>query len=162
MYIDKLKCTDLEQEFLRSIPEFWILLASPFIRAETRISESLEKYFRSYSGNRSLVPLSGVPLTPLLSKSKDNGPDFTQEFLGEVLLLARGPGALVAKDQGLLASSGPLGAVSKIGEAFTRKLLIRALNSEFKIRFNIRKSSYKGIPSVKSWKGQKPITKVKG
>jgi hypothetical protein len=49
------------------------------------------------------------------------------EFLGEVLLLARGPLALIAKDKGLMASSGPLGTVSNVDTAFITKTIIKAV-----------------------------------
>jgi len=117
--------------------------------AQTEVSILLEDYLRAYSGNRALVPLSGVPLTPLLSKGGVGLHSFGLDFLGEVLLLARGPLALIVRDKGLLAATGPLGNFSNVRETLTGKLLIRALKKAYNLPLNLVKRAYKGIPHSK-------------
>lgn len=108
----------------------------------------MEKYFRVFADTKSLVPRSGMPLTPLLSKGQTTSPPFRLSFLGEVLLLSRGVSALVSKDRGLITAGTPLGNVSNIETAFTGKLMIRLLK-HFGVVVNLSKATYKGIPSTK-------------
>jgi hypothetical protein len=135
-----------ELEKITAFSEFWILVSSPFIRAETEISDKLAVYYNSFSSGHMVTPLSGISIIPLLQKDIDPTLEFPLEFLGEIMLLARGPISLISRDKGLLAANSPLDFNKNISSHFTCKMLIRVLKKDFKIPFNVPKKFYKGMP----------------
>jgi len=157
---DSLMLRQVEKDFLnvKSFPELWILLSTPVMAAESKISDGLLEQLSSVAlpGSSSVVPRYGVPTSLLFSKDSPTLPSFTNEFLGEVLLLARGPLALVAKDKGLMASSGPLERQSSgysVSDSFKTTLLLRALKKT-KSLLGTELQVVRRLPKAKPWKSR--------
>lgn len=111
--------------------------------AEERISQLLLEYLNSFSTGSSLLPISGISLAPLLNKEFDVNMEFSLEFLGEILMLSRGPLALMARDKGILARA----TTKNVAKAFTSRLLVR-VTKQIILDFDITKKAYKGLPKV--------------
>jgi len=120
--------------------------------AESTISDKLISYYQFFSSGTRFIPICGISIIPLLQKDKDPTLDFPLEFLGEIMLLARGPISLICRDKGLLATNRPLDFNKNLSRHFISKMLVRVLKKNLKFKFNVPKAFYKGIPKTKKFR----------
>jgi len=120
--------------------------------AETKLCDELEKYYLSFCNNSRLVPLSGIRLKPLFMKGGHSVLEFPLDFLGEIIILSRGPIALVSKDKGIIRSSGMPGVLS-VERAFWDLILVRTLKKDYEppLLRGVERKVLKGIPLAKPW-----------
>lgn len=124
--------------------------------AESKISDGLLEQLSSVvlPGSGSVVPLYGVPTHLLFSKDSPTLPSFSDVFLGEVLILARGPLALVAKDKGLIETAGPQDrriSGFSVSDSFKTTLLLRALKKTNNL-LGTELRVVRKLPKAKPWK----------
>jgi len=119
--------------------------------AETKLCDELEKYYLSFCDNSRLVPLSGIRLTPLFKKGGHNVLEFPLDFLGEIIILSRGPIALVSKDKGIMRSRG-MPEVLSVESSFWNLILVRTLKKFVPpLLQGVERKILKGIPLAKPW-----------
>jgi len=120
--------------------------------AERKLCDELEKYYLSFCDNSRLVPLSGVRLKPLFMKGGHSVLEFPLDFLGEIIILSRGPIALISKDKWIIRSSGMPGVLS-VERAFWDLILVRTLKKDFvpPLMIGVERKVLKGIPLAKPW-----------
>jgi len=129
--------------------------------AETKLCDELEKYYLSFCDNSRLVPLSGIRLKPLFMKGGHSVLEFPLDFLGEIIILSRGPIALVSKDKGIIRSSGMPGVLS-VERAFWDLILVRTLKKDFvPPLLRVDGKVLKGIPLAKPWVKRNVLKKTK-
>jgi len=79
-----------------------------------------------------LIPVNGITIKPLLERHfRLRDSDFTLSFLSEVILLARGPLALVAKDKSFLSGGDGSGLAVNMTESFRTMLSVKVLKKKF-------------------------------
>lgn len=119
--------------------------------AETKLCDELEKYYLSFCDNSRLVPLRGIRLVPLFKRGGHNVLEFPLDFLGEIIILSRGPIALVSKDKGIMRSRGMPGVLS-VESSFWDLILVRTLKKFVPpLLKGVERKVLKGIPLAKPW-----------
>lgn len=108
----------------------WILAASPFIRAQTRIEDLFINTVTEYDKSSLINTSLHVPLFALLNASNHDIGSFDLEFLQETILLARGPRVLVCKDKGFLNQSSNITRSTDMATTFMANKLIKILRKE--------------------------------